>query len=365
MKRAVIVEAKRTPVGKANKMLQTYQPHKLASPLLSYLAGSKSQHLDDVILGNVVGPGGNIARLSALEAGLSLHIPGMTIDRQCSAGLEAIRTACYYIQGNAGQAYIAGGVESVSTSPFEKRARFSPEHIGDPDMGVAAEYVAKEYHITREAQDDYALLSYHRSWNAFQSGRFHEEIISVDEFNQDEAFYQKRDIKRLLKRAKPIFTKENGTVTAANSCAINDGAAAVLVLEEEFALKAGYKPVLRFLDSYVSGVHPYYPAISPVPAIKELLKRNSLTSNDIGLFEINEAFACKIIACAQELMIPYEKLNVHGGGLTIGHPYAASGAIQVTRLFYEVQKRKDVRYVMASIGSGGGIGVAALFEVVV
>jgi acetyl-CoA C-acetyltransferase len=168
-------------------------------------------------------------------------------------------------------------------------------------------------------------------------------------------------MERLVKRAAPAFVKD-GTVTAANSCGIHDGASAVLVMEEEMAEKLGYSPVLRFVDSQVSGVHPFYPGIAPVPAIQELLQRNGLTIDDIDLFEINEAFASKIVACAQELSIPFDKINVRGGALELGHPYGASGAVLMTRLFYEVQRRPQARYVLAAIGSGGGVGVAVLFE---
>jgi acetyl-CoA C-acetyltransferase len=344
-------------------MLQTLQPHELAAPVLYELTSGIEELVDEVILGNVTGPGGNVARVSALQAGLPFSVTGLTVDRQCSAGLEAIRMACYLIQGGAGQCYIAGGVESTSTSLFEKRARFSPDSIGDPDMGTAAEYVARKYGITKDKQDLFALLSYERSRAAFKKGLYQEEIVPIVQIDQDEELLKERNMPALLKRAKPIFIKENGSVTAANSCGIHDGAAAVLVMEEEKANRLGFQPILRFVDSEAAGVHPHYPGIAPVPAIRTLLNRNKLTVEDIDLFEINEAFASKIAACSQELSIPYEKLNVSGGALTIGHPYGASGAILVTRLFYEVQRRKRVKYVLAAIGSGGGIGVALLFEV--
>lgn len=356
------MNAKRTPIGKVNGMLKTNQPHELAAPLLKHLAQGIEEKINDVILGNVVGPGGNIGRLSALEAELPLSVPGLTLDRQCSAGLEAIRMACYYIQGGAGTCYITGGTESTSTSPYPSRARFSPDKIGDPDMGLAAEYVAEIYGVSRESQDEYARLSYERSWNAYEQGLLEKEIITIENNRLDEEFFKRRKMEDLLKRAKPIF-KQEGTVTAANSCGIHDGASAVLVMEEEAARKHGLKPILRFADSEVAGVHPHYPGFAPVPAIQAILERNYLTIEDIDLIEINEAFASKIVACANELSIPYEKLNINGGALTIGHPYGASGAIMVTRLFYEVQRRKSAKYVLAAIGSGGGVGVAVLFEV--
>ncbi len=357
------MKAKRTPVGKVNGLLKNFGPHELAAPIIKNIADGLDENINDVILGNVVGPGGNIARLSALEAGLPLTVPGLTLDRQCSAGLESIRMASFLIQGGAGICYIAGGTESASTSPYPSRARFSPDRIGDPDMGLAAEYVAEKYKVSRESQDKYARMSYERSWNAHQQEIFTEEIVPISEYQVDEELLKLRKMDALLKRAKPVF-KKGGTVTAANSCGIHDGAAAVLVMEEEAARKHGLTPILRFADSEVSGVHPYYPGIAPVPAIKAILKRNDLTIEDIDLIEINEAFSSKIAACANELSIPYEKLNVNGGALTIGHPYGASGAIMITRLFYEVQRRKSAKYALAAIGSGGGIGVAVLFEAV-
>lgn len=358
------MRAKRTPIGKKDGFLREVPPEKLMAPVLQQLSTGITDKIDEVILGNVVGPGGNIARFSALEAGLPLSVSGLTIDRQCSAGLEAIRTASLFIRAGAGQCYIAGGVESASTSPFPKRAQFAPVQIGDPHMGVGAENVAKKFQMTKEMQDDFALQSYERSWAAYEKGLYDREIIPFESIGCDEEFLKKRKMEKLLQRAKPIFDTENGTVTAANSCGIHDGAAAVVIMEENRAVELGLQPVLRFKDSEVSGIHPNYPGMSPIPAIDKLLARNSLTMEDIGLIEINEAFASKILACQVQLKIPNDKLNVLGGALTTGHPYGASGAILVTRLFYEVQRRKGIRYVLAAIGSAGGIGVAVLFEVV-
>lgn len=231
MNRAVIVEAKRTPIGKKNGMFKDYEVQQLAAPLLTFLSKGIEREIDDVILGNVVGPGGNVARLSALEAGLGYHIPGVTIDRQCGAGLEAIRTACHFIQGGAGTCYIAGGVESTSTSPFQNRARFSPETIGDPNMGIAAEYVAERYKITREMQDEYACLSYKRTLQAVENGYLQDEILTCNG-SFDEAIKREMKYERMIKRTKPVFL-QNGTVTAGNSCGVNDGGCAVLVMEED------------------------------------------------------------------------------------------------------------------------------------
>ncbi|MDQ0230710.1 acetyl-CoA C-acyltransferase [Metabacillus malikii] len=361
MTRAVVVDAKRTIIGKKDGILKQYSPEVLASYVLKELSCNLEKQLDDVIVGNVVGPGGNIARLSVLESGLPYTIPGVTVDRQCGAGLESIRLACHLIQGGAGEIYIAGGVESTSQSPFKERARFSPAFIGDPDMGVAAEYVAEAYQISRQMQDEYAALSYKRAIQAINKNSYLDELVKIPNIPlSDEAVNPHVNYKRMLSRLKPCF-KENGTVTIGNCCGVNDGAAAVLVMSEDKAKQLGLKPILRFVDSAVTGVHPHYPATGPIPSIRELLNQHSLTMQDIDLFEINEAFAVKIIACAKELEIPYEKINVSGGAIALGHPYGASGAILVTRLFYEVQRR-HVKYAISTLGIGGGLGIAVLWE---
>ncbi|MBC6975924.1 acetyl-CoA C-acyltransferase [Bacillus sp. Xin] len=361
MNRAVIVEAKRTPIGKENGMLKEYEVQQLTTPLLAHLSKGIENEIDDVILGNVVGPGGNVARLSALEAGLPYTVPGVTIDRQCGAGLEAIRMACHLIQGGASSCYIAGGVESTSTSPFQKRARFSPDRIGDPDMGIAAEYVAEKYKITRDMQDEYACFSYKRTLEALGKGYLQEEMIPISSnILEDETIKYGMNYERIIKRTRPVFL-QGGTVTAGNSCGVNDGACAVLVMEERKARAFGYKPILRFVSSAAIGVDPLLPGSGPIFAVRKLLQDQNLSIDDIDYIEMNEAFAAKIVACAQELQIPYDKLNVSGGAIALGHPYGASGAMLVTRLFYQAQ-RGEAKYVIATLGIGGGIGLALLFE---
>ncbi|MBJ8031243.1 acetyl-CoA C-acyltransferase [Bacillus cereus group sp. N21] len=361
MNRAVIVEAKRTPIGKKNGVLKGYEVQQLAAPLLAHLSKGIEHEIDDVILENVVGPGGNVARLSALEAGLPFAVPGVTIDRQCGAGLEAIRMACHFIQGEAGKYYIAGGVESTSTSPFEKRARFSPDFIGDPDMGIAAEHVAEHYKITRDRQDEYACFSYKRTLEALEKGYLQEEMIPLSSnIVEDETIKYGMNYERIIKRTRPAFL-QGGTVTAGNSCGVNDGACAVLVMEEKKDRELGYKPILRFVHSAVIGMNPHLPGSGPIFVVQKLLQDQKLSVDDVDYIEMNEAFAAKVVACAQELQIPYEKLNVNGGAIALGHPYGASGAMLVTRLFYQVQ-RGEAKYVIATLGIGGGIGIALLFE---
>ncbi|WP_085992275.1 acetyl-CoA C-acyltransferase [Oceanobacillus senegalensis] len=361
MKKAVIVNAKRTVIGKKNGMLRDYPPEKLASYVIRNLVKDIDEPVDDIVFGNAVGPGGNIARLSALESGQPYQTPGITIDRQCGSGLEAIRLACHLIQGGAGDIFIAGGVESTSTSPFKCRARFSPEHIGDPDMGIAAENVAEKYGITREMQDEFARLSYMRAYASLSKGYFSDELVQIEGIPmRDEGLKPNLNYERMLKRVPPSF-KKNGTVTAGNSCGINDGAAAVLVMSEEKARELNVKPVLRFVDSTVIGTDPNFPATGPIPAVSNILAKNNLSVEDIDLIEINEAFAVKVALFSRTFSISYDKINPEGGAIALGHPYGASGAILVTRLFHEV-KRYFPDLMLSAIGIGGGLGIAILWE---
>lgn len=358
---AVIVQAKRTLFGEKNGMLKDYRPEHLAAPLIQHFSNVTKP--DDIILGNVVGGGGNIARLSSLEAGLSLHIPGMTIDRQCASGLEAIRTACIMIQSGEGSMYIAGGTESISRSPMKERARFSPEWIGDPHMGEAAELTASRFSVARQEQDDYALLSWERSITAFKQGTYSEEIVPISGMSTDEAAAKIRPIASLIKRAKPVFLPGKGTVTVTNSCKEADGAAAVVVMERAEAEAKGFSPMLRYIGSAVTAMDPHYPAASPIDAIKKLLHKEQVKLEDVALFEINEAFALKVVLIARTLGIPYDRINKRGGALCLGHPYSASGAAMMVRLFYEARALPNGSYVMAAIGSGGGVGLATLWQV--
>ncbi|MCM3400378.1 MULTISPECIES: acetyl-CoA C-acyltransferase [Oceanobacillus] len=361
MRNAVIVNAKRTVIGKKNGVLKHYSPEQLASFVIHDLTKELNESVDDIILGNTVGPGGNLGRLSALESGLPYMVPGLTVDRQCGSGLEAIRLACHLIQGGAGDIYIAGGVESVSTSPFKSRARFSPAYIGDPDMGIAAENIAEKYGITREMQDEFANLSYQRSLDSHEKGYFSDEMVRIADISfRDEGLKPDLNYERMLKRVSPCF-KKNGTVTAGNSCGVNDGAAAVLIMSEDKAKELNLQPILRFVDSSVIGVDPNYPASGPIPAVSKLLFKNKLSIEDIDLIELNEAFAVKVALFAQALSFSYDRINPEGGAIALGHPYGASGAILVTRLFYEAQ-RLEPNYCISTIGIGGGLGIAVLWE---
>lgn len=275
MQTAVIVKAKRTAIAKAGGALSDVRPEHLAAPVLQSLltdTGIEAKQIDEVVLGNAVGPGGNLARLSLLTAGFPLEIPGVTIDRQCGSGLEAIVYAARFIQSGAGSIYLAGGVESESFAPLkiEKptsdtehreflRARFAPDDIGDPDMGIAAENVARTFGITREMQDDFAWRSHQLASIAQAKGYFKNEIVPVKctndtIFSHDECVRAK-DMKKLLARLTPVF-EQHGTVTAGNCCPKNDGAAATLIMSKEKAQCHGLKPEAIFLDAVTAGVDP-------------------------------------------------------------------------------------------------------------
>ncbi len=377
MRNAVMVAAKRTAIGKVGGMFRHVPPEELAGTVIRALLDEYPvpvESIDEVILGNAVGPGGNLARLSALTAGLPVEVPGVTVDRQCGSGLEAVILAARLIQAGAGDIYLAGGVESTSLAPWKlakplnhfkqfpevmPRARFSPLSVGDPDMGIAAENVAERFGITREDQDRFALNSHRKAVQAQKTGRFAGEIVPVRGRAQDECPRPDTSLEKLA-QLPPVF-QEGGTVTAGNACPINDGAAVVLVMSEEKCRELDFVPVARFVDAAVAGVDPNILGIGPVPAVKKLLARTGLTVDDIDLVEFNEAFASQVLASLRELQIPEEKVNLGGGAIALGHPYGASGAVLVTRLCSEL-RRKGGKYGLATLGIAGGLGLAMLLE---
>lgn len=377
---AIIIAARRTPIGKVSGMLRRLRVEELAAPVFQALladAKLKPEQIDDVILGNAAGPGGNLARLSALQAGFPVSVPGVTVDRQCGSGLEAINIAARLIEAGAGEIYIAGGVESTSTAPLRyetseggespkpfTRARFSPEFVGDPDMGAAAENVARAFKISRARQDSFALRSHQKAIAAINAGYFNAEIVlmqGVDAaMSRDECPRADTTLEKLASLA-PVFATD-GTVTAGNACPINDGAAAVLLMSAAKAKQLGFDDGLTVTDSAVAGVDPNMLGIAPVPAVQKLLKRTGFTLADIDVVEFNEAFAAQVLACCDGLGILEEQLNIGGGAIALGHPYGASGAILVVRLFTELVRRDGGTRGLATLGIGGGMGLATVFE---
>ncbi|MBQ4901467.1 thiolase family protein [Paenibacillus sp. Marseille-P2973] len=380
MTEVVMVMAKRTPIGKIGGQFSTLEPEQLLAPVIRHIVSESQvppEWIDDVIIGNVVGPGGNIARVAALEAGLPVTVPGLTIDRQCGSGLEAIHLAARLIQSGAGEVYLAGGVESTSRAPWKMfkpetltgtprlytRAPFTPSVYGDPDMGLAAENVARKYGISREEQDLYALNSHRKAVRAKQTGRFRQEIVPLQVNGhwvaEDECPRADTSLDK-LQRLKPVFL-DQGTVTAGNACPVNDGAALVLLMSRDKCEQLNLRPVLRFVDAQAAGVDPEYLGIGPVPAVNRLLSRRQLGITDLDAIEFNEAFASQVLASLGELQIPQDKVNPGGGALALGHPYGASGAILITRLFAEMLQNPFKRGI-ATLGIGGGMGLAVLVE---
>lgn len=373
-RRPVIVAARRSAIGRAGGMFRTLEIEDLAAPVLRAVvadAGIAPGQIDDVILGNAAGPGGNVARLSALTAWGDVTVPGVTVDRQCGAGLEAIIAACRLVQAGAGEVYVAGGVESQSRKPTRalpgnapyERARFAPDTFGDPEMGVAAENVAQHHGVTRERQDAFALQSHSRATAAQRVGAFDAEIVPIAGEARDECPRDDLTPARLA-RLRPAFSKGGG-VTVANSCPLNDGAAAVVVISASMAATLGHHTVLGFEEAASAGVDPNLLGIGPVASTRKLLaRRPDLALDRLTHLEFNEAFAAQVLASLDQLGLPADLPNPQGGAIALGHPFGASGAILVTRLFSQLVRNpasKDA-LAMAMIGIGGGQGLTAAFR---
>ena len=320
-----------------------------------------------MVLGNCTGPGGDVARVATLAAGLPYGVPALTVDRQCGSGLAAIEVAAALVR-STGRPVLAGGVESASTAPWRfwpptgdappvryERAPFAPTDVGDPEMGLAADLLAQEHGVTREAQDAYAARSHVRAWTAQQAGTFRDEIVPVGRFVTDERPRAGMTAARLA-RLRPTFRPE-GTVTAGNACGINDGAAAVAVVPGDSGL-----PGLRILATASSGVDPNRPGLGIVPAVRTALDRAGLRLDDLDVVELNEAFAGQVLACCAVLDLDPERVCPEGGALALGHPWGASGAILAVRLFSQLMRPAGGRYGLAAIAVGGGQGVAMVVE---
>jgi acetyl-CoA C-acetyltransferase/3-oxo-5,6-didehydrosuberyl-CoA/3-oxoadipyl-CoA thiolase len=394
---AVIVDAVRTPVGKYGGALSGVRPDDLAATVVRALverSGIDPKSIDDVILGcaNQAGEDNrNVARMSALLAGLPVEVPGQTVNRLCGSGLQAIVSASQAIRAGEGDCFIAGGVESMSRAPWVMLKPAESFHRGVPEtadttlgwrfinpgmpeewtisLGETAEEVAEQCHVSREEQDAFALESQQRTARAVAEGRFSAEIIPVevrdrrggrttvdrDEHPRPDATIEK------LRGMKPAFRAEGGTVTAGSSSGINDGASAVLIMDEAVAGRQGLRPLARIVASAVAGVSPHVMGLGPVPAIRKALERAALKVEDIDLVELNEAFASQAVACVRALGIDPARVNVNGGAIALGHPLGASGARIMTTLVHEMARRK-ARYGLAAMCIGVGQGIATIIE---
>ena len=368
----VIVAAARTPIGTAGRSLAALTATDLAAPLLAALADGGGP-VDEVVLGNCMGPGGDVARVATLQAGLGHDVPALTVDRQCASGLASIVSATAALRSEPGT-ILAGGVESASTAPWRfwppaageepvryERAPFAPAEIGDPDMGVANDLFAQRCGVTRQQQDEYAARSHARAHAAVQAGRFHDELVEVGGVAVDDRPRAGLTVER-LGRLRPAFL-EGGTVTAGNSCGVNDGAAAVVVTDAATHSRTSL-PGLRVLATATTASDPTSPGYGLVPSTRQALARAGLSLDDIDVVELNEAFAGQVLACCAELDLDPERVCPEGGALGLGHPWGASGAVLVVRLFSQLVRRSGGRYGLASIAAGGGQGVAIVVEAV-
>ena len=393
---AYIIDAIRTPIGKYGGALSSIRPDDLLAHVIKALLqrnpGIDVNAIEDVIAGDANQAGEdnrNVARMAALLAGLPVSVPGNTVNRLCASGLQAIMDASRAIMCDEGEVYIACGVESMSRAPFvmakadgafSRNAelydstigwRFPNKKLTDMyypySMGETAENVAKQWNISRHAQDEFACESQQKYFAALSEGKWKEEITVVeitpnkDEqviFDKDE--HPRQTSMEKLAQLKPAFVKD-GTVTAGNSSGINDGAGAILLASQGAVEKYGLKPMAKVISMAVAGVDPSVMGIGPVPATKKALERAGLNVNDLDLIELNEAFASQAIACIHDLGLDLQRVNVNGGSIAIGHPLGCSGVRISTTLLHEM-KRRGSKYGLATMCVGVGQGAAVIYE---
>ena len=379
----VVIAARRTPIGTAGHALAGVDLVGLLAPVLRALVddlGPDAPGVDEVVIGNCRGPGGNPARVAALAAGLGIEVPGVTVDRQCGSGQEAVHQAATAVLAGAVDVVLAGGAESASTAPWRlarpatstglptayERAPFAPSEIGDPDMGPAAEAVAAMCGVTRQRQDAYASRSHALTLAAARAGAFDVELVPVGGMVADERPRQLTEA--VLSRLRPAFVA-GGTVTAGNCCGVSDGAAAVAVVPERLRAALGV-PGLALRGWVCVGLDPNTPGLGPVPAVAKLLKDTGIELAEVGVVEMTEAFAAQVLACTDALGLdPLDSLSVdagrvcpQGGAIAMGHPWGASGAMLLVRLFAQMVRADGPRLGIATCAIGGGQGLALLAE---
>jgi acetyl-CoA acyltransferase len=389
MKEAVIVSAVRTPVGKAPRgTLRTTRPDELAATAIKAAVeqapGLAADQIEDVILGCAMPEaeqGMNVARIASLRAGLGYQVPAQTVNRFCSSGLQAIALAGQQIMAGMGTAIVAGGVESMSMVPMTGNDFAPNPWLAENypavylNMGLTAENVAREFHVSRDDADAFALRSHQRAVAAQDAGRFASELVPVSvetvtptasgpqraarDFKADEG-PRRETSAQALAALKPVFHAK-GTITAGNSSQTSDGAAAVVVMEREAAESLGLKPLARFVSFAVGGVPPELMGIGPIKAVPKALKLAGLSLSDIDLIELNEAFAAQALAVSRELGFDEEKLNVNGGAVALGHPLGCTGAKLTVQLLHELARRGG-RYGLVTMCIGAGMGAAGIFE---
>jgi 3-oxoadipyl-CoA thiolase len=395
MKTCYVIDAVRTPIGRYGGKLSSIRPDDLLAHTISALLqrneGIDVSKIEDVIAGaaNQAGEDNrDVARMAALLAGLPVNVAGNTVNRLCASGLQAIMDASRAIMCNEGMLYIACGVESMTRAPFVTAKsdgawnrkvetydttigwRFTNKRLADMyypfSMGETAENVAKDWDISREDQDAFAFSSQQKYFAALEAGKWENEITAIEMisdrlitwFNQDE--HPRQTSLEKLAALKPAFAKD-GTVTAGNSSGINDGAAAMLLASEEAVKLFNLQPVARIVSMAVAGVDPAIMGMGPVPSSTKALQRAGITAGDLGLIELNEAFASQSLACIKELNLDINKVNVNGGSIAIGHPLGCSGVRISTTLLHEMNREK-IKYGLATMCVGVGQGAAVVFE---
>ncbi|WP_300524959.1 thiolase family protein [Aminiphilus sp.] len=395
MEEVFVVSAARTPGGRMGGALKDVVPEELSRVVLEEVirrTGLEKDRIDEVILGQAKqsADAPNIARVASLLAGFPESMPSYTVHRQCASGLQALINGVFQIRSGYAEIVLVGGVESMSTAPFYlRKARFGYEagngELLDPNtesqpcsqpqetygrlvMGMTAENLAEQWGISREEQDLFALESHRKAVDAIDSGRFAEEIVPVPVprkkgqpalFETDE--HPRRDTTlEKLASLRPAF-KSGGTVTAGNSSGRNDGAAALVLASERALERCGLEPLARFVSMGAAGVDPRVMGIGPVPATEAALRRAGLDVEDMGLVELNEAFAAQSLAVVKSLKLDRSKVNVNGGAIALGHPLGCSGARITVTLLHEMRRRKE-RFGLATICVAGGLGLAAVFQ---
>lgn len=397
MREVVIVDAVRTPIGRYNGALKDVRPDDLGAVVIKALIernpGLVTSQIEEVVLGNANQAGEdnrNVARMSALLAGLPVEVAGTTINRLCGSGLDAVMYAARAIAVGDGDVYIAGGTESMTRAPLvmAKPTQAFPrgnmelqdttigwrftnsklkEMYGTDSMPETAENVAQRFKITRASQDQFAFESQQRAKKALEENRFADEIVPVvyvdrkgnkivvnqDEHPRPDTTFEK------LSQLKPIF--KDGTVTAGNASGVNDGASALLLMSAEKAKELNLTPLAKYVAGATAGLEPNVMGLGPIYATRKVLERTGLTANDIGLVELNEAFASQSLECIKQLELDDKKVNVNGGAIAFGHPLGASGARILTTLLYEM-KRQNVQYGLATMCIGVGQGIATIIE---
>ena len=393
MKHAFIIDSVRTAVGRMGGALKDIEVDYLAAKVISEIVartGIDAKQIDEVILGQAKQStdAPNMARLALLRAGLPIEVSGYTVHRQCGSGIQSMNNAQQQIMCGYADVIIAGGAESMSTAPYylrnarygygagngllldpntESQPRAQPmETYGNLTMGMTAENLAEKYAISRTEQDEFALRSQENAKRAIEEGLFEEQIVPYElksrkemiEFRVDE--HPRATTMDKLSSLKPVF-KENGSVTAGNSSGRNDGAGVVLMMSEEACATYEMKPKARIIAQATAGVSPEIMGIGPAPSTRKALKQVDLKLEDIGLIELNEAFAAQSLAVIKELSLDINKVNVNGGAIALGHPLGGTGGVLMTKLLHEMERRGE-KYGMVTLCIGGGLGITTIVE---